>query len=290
MPLDQSSSPAVVIYILLILVLIASTAVVIWSTVYKRWRQGLEIIPFEQRALAPWRHIHVIAYAAITAGLLLAYWRWQGGKNDAPSLAELARYSLVQVVGVVLGVTFLWFVTGARSSDFGFPASTSQAHSDIRLGALASVALIIPILTIQASLALLDEYLTGKVNKSPILESIMNDQTLGNSIWLAWIAVIAAPIVEEMFFRVILQGWLEKVALGRLVDSQGVRPFWPILVSSLVFAALHANGGPDPLPIFILALALGYLYRQTHRLLPSLALHMCFNAYSVGLVLLEFLT
>ncbi len=37
----------------------------------------------------------------------------------------------------------------------------------------------------------------------------------------------------------------------------------------------------DPIPIFFLATALGILYYRTHRIVPSLALHMAFNAVGV---------
>ena len=38
---------------------------------------------------------------------------------------------------------------------------------------------------------------------------------------------------------------------------------------------------PDPVPLFFFALALGYLYQRTHRLAPSVALHVAFNAIPV---------
>jgi membrane protease YdiL (CAAX protease family) len=40
---------------------------------------------------------------------------------------------------------------------------------------------------------------------------------------------------------------------------------------------------PDPLPLFLLALALGYLYFRTHRIMPALLLHLIFNATSLGM-------
>jgi membrane protease YdiL (CAAX protease family) len=50
-------------------------------------------------------------------------------------------------------------------------------------------------------------------------------------------------------------------------------------------ARLEALGlpafAPDPAPLFILALALGYLYRQTHRIVPSIVLHAGLNATMV---------
>ena len=41
---------------------------------------------------------------------------------------------------------------------------------------------------------------------------------------------------------------------------------------------------PDPLPLFFLALVFGMLYHRTHRLAPSLVLHMAFNATSIVLL------
>jgi len=43
----------------------------------------------------------------------------------------------------------------------------------------------------------------------------------------------------------------------------------------------------DPVPIFFLALALGTLYRRTHRMTPSLVLHMGLNGSSVLLFYLQ---
>ena len=41
---------------------------------------------------------------------------------------------------------------------------------------------------------------------------------------------------------------------------------------------------PDPIPLFLLALVFGVLYHRTHRIAPSLVLHMAFNATSIVLL------
>jgi hypothetical protein len=64
-------------------------------------------------------------------------------------------------------------------------------------------------------------------------------------------------------------------------------PLWPTLVSSAIFALLHWGHGPDPIPLFVLALGLGYLYRQTHRVLPGIVVHMLLNAASMAMLLLS---
>jgi membrane protease YdiL (CAAX protease family) len=57
--------------------------------------------------------------------------------------------------------------------------------------------------------------------------------------------------------------------------------WWPIIVSSLFFAAVHIGHGPDPIPLFVLALGLGYVYQRTHRLWPCIVIHMLLNGVSM---------
>jgi membrane protease YdiL (CAAX protease family) len=183
-------------------------------------------------------------------------------------------------------------------------------------------------------------------------------------------AVVVAPIVEEFLFRVLLQGWLERVDYNLGPILPGMRRFipWgmsPIILSSAIFAVVHfriaspplnplyllyllvgnclvgiatavfaalligikniakpsdfgfvakkipqdtAIGltaaaavvlpiivfqtvltkilpiksiATDPLPLFFFALALGFLYCRTHRIVASIVLHMSLNATSL---------
>jgi membrane protease YdiL (CAAX protease family) len=55
----------------------------------------------------------------------------------------------------------------------------------------------------------------------------------------------------------------------------------PIVATSALFALMHYGQGPAPIPLFFLALVLGYLYRRTHRVLPAIGLHMCLNGTSM---------
>ena len=63
--------------------------------------------------------------------------------------------------------------------------------------------------------------------------------------------------------------------------------YWPIAISAFAFAILHLSHGPDWIPLFFLALGLGYLYRQTHRLLPAIVVHFLLNACSMAMFLVE---
>jgi membrane protease YdiL (CAAX protease family) len=61
----------------------------------------------------------------------------------------------------------------------------------------------------------------------------------------------------------------------------------PIVCSAGVFALLHVGHGPDPIPLFVFALALGYLYQRTGRILPSLTLHFLLNGVSLVMLMFE---
>ena len=62
---------------------------------------------------------------------------------------------------------------------------------------------------------------------------------------------------------------------------------WPIIASSSFFALLHIEHGPDPIPLAIFAAILGYVYRQTHRLTPSIVTHLLLNSCSLVIFWLQ---
>lgn len=84
------------------------------------------------------------------------------------------------------------------------------------------------------------------------------------------ITVVGAPIVEELFFRGLIQG-----ALTRRI---GATP--AIFVTALVFAFIHIvdEGFLAPLLLFPMALILGFLKERSGRLAPGMVAHATFNA------------
>ena len=64
------------------------------------------------------------------------------------------------------------------------------------------------------------------------------------------------------------------------VDNRKV--IWiPILVSSALFSLAHYSHGPDWIPLFFLALGLGYLFQRTRRIQPCIIVHMLVNALGI---------
>ncbi|MEJ7801831.1 MAG: type II CAAX endopeptidase family protein [Candidatus Limnocylindria bacterium] len=98
--------------------------------------------------------------------------------------------------------------------------------------------------------------------------------------WLIILAiVILAPVAEEVFFRgVVFNAWLR----------EGGRR-WAFIGSSGAFALIHVLAGSSVavlLPIFLLGLALAWIYQRTGNLLAPIAMHAMVNGVSVALALL----
>jgi hypothetical protein len=94
--------------------------------------------------------------------------------------------------------------------------------------------------------------------------------------WLAVLSiVILAPIAEETFFR--------GVVFNAFRREGGRR--WAYLGSSVLFAVIHVSL-VAVVPIFLLGLALAWVYERTGSLLAPMTMHAVVNGVSVLLALL----
>lgn len=87
-------------------------------------------------------------------------------------------------------------------------------------------------------------------------------------------AVVLAPLVEELVFRVCLQGWLESF----------LRPSVAFVIVALGFSAVH--GWPNMVPLIPLALVLGGLFYLTRSYVAVVITHALFNLTNVVLAVL----
>jgi len=91
---------------------------------------------------------------------------------------------------------------------------------------------------------------------------------------ITFIAVVLAPLAEEVFFRGILFPLL--LRRGGLVFG--------VALSALVFALIHFHLGAM-VPLFVLGVALALGYAISGSLLVPVFMHMVFNAVSVAAIL-----
>jgi uncharacterized protein len=85
-------------------------------------------------------------------------------------------------------------------------------------------------------------------------------------IYFGVLAILLAPVAEELLFRGILYPAIKQAGFPRVA-------LWG---TALLFAATHHNL-PTFLPLALLAIALALLYEKTNNLLAPIAAHSLFN-------------
>ena len=104
----------------------------------------------------------------------------------------------------------------------------------------------------------------------PIVTFLMNAHGWQSRLAVIGIAVIAAPLTEELIFRGCLYGIVRQIG-GR---------YSAMAVSAIVFALIHGHIPSIP-GLVILAVALALLYEQTGSLWAPISMHAAFNAASI---------
>ena len=74
---------------------------------------------------------------------------------------------------------------------------------------------------------------------------------------------------------------------GRGTSPRTGRKWWPVIITSLLFALAHSGQGPAPVPLFLLSLGLGYIYQRTGRILPCIIVHALVNGSSLAALALS---
>lgn len=238
--------------------------------------------------------------ASRSTAVLLSLAEHQRAADAAPPMIWLSAVALLAMVA--LGVLVLAKAFGADARDLGLPTSWGQLRRDALIGAAAFAASLVPIYAIFQLLTSLMRPTEGH----PLIEQYVTSPSLSLMAAAAMAAFIAAPIAEEVSFRMVFQGWLERVAAARrgplpsapadaVVDEvvaerafdQPAPGWWPIAISSVVFGLAHWGHGVSPLPLVLLGAVLGYVYQRTHRLAPGIVCHMLFNGLTLLMLWLE---
>lgn len=316
-------------------------SVMAWLWIASRWRRHRPLVEFEPRRTPPWGIVDAVvlfvAWLMLQTTLLVICRAVQGlplaFDPDAPSVADQRAQVVAalwaDLLAAPLALVWLRLVRGVTLADLGI--STTHLGLDLGRGAVAFAAISLPVYGLQV---VLTQFFPSHHPAIELLKENPDPTTVLNTVLMA---ALAAPLCEELLFRLVLQGGLEgaearflrggnpdgnspapstsppsdaratppaavempadqwvAAAAPTEVSPAEPPPFpgrprlwglppgtWPILASSTLFALMHWQHGPDPIPLFVLALALGYLYRQTHRLLPSITVHVLLNSCSL---------
>lgn len=295
--------PDVPFAVLALVALAGSASLTLWIRFAARAWEGQPPLAYEPRRPVPWSVFDLLCLFVVYLGagqLFRSLYLGEAGLDGAEISPELMPFVLVvdsaaKLTALCAALVGFRILRQATAEDWGL---VPPRGSDFMIAFVAAVAILPPVYLLNGWLQSIEP------TQHPLIRALAQSDATLLRIGTAISAGLFAPIWEELFFRSIFQGWLERVLLHRhesppeenavaeiapdAVDgaeyatvSSTPHGWWlPIVISSAVFAAAHLDfSAPrlDFIPIFFFALVLGYLYQRTHRILPSILLHMALN-------------
>lgn len=220
------------------------------------------------------------------AGAMLAHWLVVGDQPaDQPVELTVSQRSLIligQYAAQALIVPVLLWQARRASREGPGPARPGPVRSML-IGA-GALLLFWPLVQCTAGVS---AYLVQRISGEPV-EHIAHDtlSLILKSPPGAWLAVmsalvvIAAPLLEEVMYRGILQSTMRGVGLGR---------WTAIVITSAVFALMHVGVARwhALAALLVLSIGLGWIYEKTGRLEAAMSMHVLFNAANLALGWME---
>jgi membrane protease YdiL (CAAX protease family) len=177
----------------------------------------------------------------------------------------------------IQGLGLVWIYVFLREHDTSATPAFGFARSPVRsvLLALGTMLVVFPVIVLLMNIsAELMQRWFGLVPPEQVTVGFLkNRPQLWQTVCLGFVAVVLAPVAEEMLFRGILYPFIKQRGYPRAA-------LWG---TSILFGVIHFNLGAL-VPLVGLALVWAWLYERTRNLLAPIAAHVLFN--TVNFVLL----
>lgn len=193
----------------------------------------------------------------LAQGLIRSQAAGEPHKLSIRDVQLLCGWQVLTLAGIAL---VLRLAGPLRARDFGL--SRSEWKENVRAGVAGLGLSLAPVYAVAGLLS------PWRTESHELLDFLRQNLNAGGVGWTILSAVVLAPAVEELLYRVVLQGTLERL----------MRPTTAILVVALAFAGIHRL---DSLPLIPLALILGLLYHARRSYLAVYVMHALFNGLNL---------
>lgn len=209
---------------------------------------------------------------------------------------------IISLLKVLIFLAFTFLVVGVVISEFFFTLDIEKFTAGATASQIAMV--IYGLMLIGFNLTIIKKLLKGKLNKESIWKALKltlgvflanfliasllvkstivsdtttNAITSGTLMGMFILPVIIAPFVEELVFRAGIK--------YALVDKGGWKPIYYIIISSVLFGALHWQPGRFGLFTVGVTGLMGILYSRNYvkndNILIPIMSHMFYNGFTV---------
>jgi membrane protease YdiL (CAAX protease family) len=274
----------------------------IWTWIYARWQRREPIVPLARRRPVPWQALDLLFIFLL--GLLLPWMAlgavatWMGPEaaqraaDQKPELDHPAEQLLrrgtpsEKAIAVVMAV-----IVAPLAEEFFFRVLLQgwlealwsrwrRKYPELRLAPASWPPIVLP--------ALLFALMHLRSGKEPVAKEYLTVVFLVQMAADLLVLRLAIGLLRSAVGATAADlGWKpEKLRsdakLGLLALAAVIGPL--LTIQAALVALVKSTGinyALDPIPLFLLALVFGALYHRTHRIAPSLVLHMAFNATSI---------
>jgi len=202
---------------------------------------------------------------AMLAGLLGHFTAgWPKGQSDFWQIVVSASFLEIPALGLIALFLRLHEITWKEAFGFELTAPATAAA----YGVLAGILFVPAAWALQVLSGKLLELVHVSTENQQMVQELQDPSlTTAEKIFLGVVAVVLAPVVEELLFRGILYPALKKLGRPGLA-------WWG---SSALFALVHFNVATF-VPLLLFAMVLVYLYEIFQNLLAPIVAHSLFNA------------
>jgi membrane protease YdiL (CAAX protease family) len=173
---------------------------------------------------------------------------------------------ILDLVAAGLVFYFIMFKSKKNLEDCGL--KPWNVGSDLKLSVVSYIAFSPILLMVLVSLGQIADFFHYEPPPHELIHVFLDEKAgWGTFIFSFFLACIAGPIIEELFFR----GFCYPAFKKRWGATAAM------IISSVFFAAIHGSIFAF-FPVFFLGLLLAYLYEKRKTLFPSIFLHILHNS------------
>lgn len=195
------------------------------------------------------------------------------GKAVASNLVFCA--GAILTIGLILPLARVHFARGLKG--FGLNPRTIPRDIGAAVATLLAVwPLVFAAIVLTTAVGRAVKGRDFNIPRHEELEVMAEFPTVWVRLLVVAMAVVVAPLLEEMLFRGLLQ---------TVVRTYVGTPWPAIAIASVLFAVVHADAEHWP-ALFVLAMGLGYAYEKSGSLFRPIFMHALFNGMVLAAALL----